>query len=86
MLNKELLDLLACPSCKGDLEYDAEKSILICKNRHCKTCGMPVDNDGKCLGTECGDISDNFVALNYHVEDDIPNMLIYEAEKVPLNR
>ncbi len=30
MLDKELLDILACPKCKGELEYDAEKEILTC--------------------------------------------------------
>jgi uncharacterized protein YbaR (Trm112 family) len=30
MLNPKLLEILACPKCKGDLEYDAEKNILLC--------------------------------------------------------
>ncbi len=29
-LDKELLDILACPKCKGDLQY--EDDGLICKN------------------------------------------------------
>lgn len=33
-IDKELLDILACPQCKGDLVYDAEKDSLIC--RACK--------------------------------------------------
>jgi len=45
---------LACPKCKGDLEYDAERGRLDCKA--CK--------------------------LRYSVKDDIPNMLIDEAEKI----
>ncbi|HID39545.1 MAG TPA: Trm112 family protein [Calditrichaeota bacterium] len=53
MVEKELLDILACPKCKGDLEYDEEKDCLIC--HHCR--------------------------LIYRVEDDIPIMLIDEAEK-----
>jgi len=53
MLDKELLDILACPKCKGDLEYDQENSWLICWA--CK--------------------------LRYRIEDDIPIMLIDEAEK-----
>lgn len=52
MLDQQLLDILACPKCKGDLEYDKEKDILICQA--CE--------------------------LRYKVEDDIPNMLIDEAE------
>jgi len=53
MLDKELLDILACPKCKGELEYLAEKNQLICH---------------KCR-------------LIYAVKDDIPIMLIDEAEK-----
>ncbi|MCS6957354.1 MAG: Trm112 family protein [Aquificaceae bacterium] len=30
MLSKELLEILACPKCKGDLLYDQEKEVLIC--------------------------------------------------------
>ncbi len=53
MLNQELLDILACPKCKGDLEYDQKNDRLICN--------------------EC--------RLKYTVKDDIPIMLIDEAEK-----
>ncbi|HDL18223.1 MAG TPA: Trm112 family protein [Bacteroidetes bacterium] len=52
-LNKELLDILACPKCKGDLEYDRENEKLTCNN--CR--------------------------LKYAIIDDIPNMLIDEAER-----
>ncbi|NVM04592.1 MAG: Trm112 family protein [Candidatus Helarchaeota archaeon] len=68
MLDKELLEILACPKCKGkavvkdesgkeeikqvDLEYDVENQRLICHN--CR--------------------------LKYKIEDDIPIMLIEEAE------
>lgn len=31
MLSKELLDILCCPKCKGDLDYDAQKNTLTCK-------------------------------------------------------
>ncbi len=30
MLEKELLDILACPVCKGELRYLEEKEILVC--------------------------------------------------------
>ncbi len=30
MLKKELLDILACPKCKGDIEYGKDKNRLIC--------------------------------------------------------
>ncbi len=31
-LDKELLDIIACPKCKGDLIYKEEENCLICKN------------------------------------------------------
>ncbi|OGC76435.1 MAG: tetraacyldisaccharide 4'-kinase [candidate division Zixibacteria bacterium RBG_16_40_9] len=31
MLNEELLKILACPGCKGDLEYQKEENKLICR-------------------------------------------------------
>uniref|UniRef100_A0A7C3J631 UPF0434 protein ENS15_03550 n=1 Tax=candidate division WOR-3 bacterium TaxID=2052148 RepID=A0A7C3J631_UNCW3 len=31
MLDKRLLDILICPKCKGELVYDEERDILICK-------------------------------------------------------
>lgn len=30
-MDKKLLDILVCPSCKGPLLYDKNKSELICK-------------------------------------------------------
>jgi len=30
MLDQELLDILACPKCKGDLDYDTSKETLTC--------------------------------------------------------
>jgi uncharacterized protein YbaR (Trm112 family) len=52
MVGKDLLEILACPKCKGDLKYDEEQDKLICEN--CR--------------------------LIFRVEDDIPIMLIDEAE------
>ena len=52
MLSKELLDILVCPKCKGDLKYDRKNNTLIC----------------------------NACRLKYAVQDDIPIMLIDEAE------
>ena len=52
MVKQELLDILACPKCKGDLEYNKQDDTLVCQ-----TC-----------------------RLIYQVEDDIPIMLIDEAE------
>ncbi|MFH1213848.1 MAG: Trm112 family protein [Candidatus Neomarinimicrobiota bacterium] len=53
MLSKELLEILACPQCKGDLEYDPLNQQLICQA--CR--------------------------LKYTIKEDIPIMLIEEAEK-----
>ncbi len=30
MISDELLEILACPNCKGKLEYDKESDKLIC--------------------------------------------------------
>jgi uncharacterized protein YbaR (Trm112 family) len=30
-VDKKLLEILACPICKGKLSYDSSKDILICK-------------------------------------------------------
>ncbi len=54
MINKDLLDILVCPKCKGELKLDKEKERLICNK--CK--------------------------LAYPIKDDIPVMLIEEAEKI----
>ncbi len=54
MLSKELLEILVCPACKGDLEYDQAHQKLIC--HACR--------------------------LKYAIEDDIPIMLVEEAESL----
>jgi uncharacterized protein YbaR (Trm112 family) len=51
-IKQELLDILACPKCKGDIKLNDTQDGLICDN--CK--------------------------LLYHIKDDIPIMLIDEAE------
>ncbi len=33
-LSEDLLEILACPLCKGDIEYDRRRNVLIC--RTCK--------------------------------------------------
>ncbi|MCS6876167.1 MAG: Trm112 family protein [Aquificaceae bacterium] len=30
MVSKELLEILACPKCKGDLLYDMDRNVLVC--------------------------------------------------------
>jgi uncharacterized protein len=52
-VDKELLDILVCPSCRGGVEYHQDRELIIC--------------------TKCG--------LRYKVLDDIPVMLIDEAER-----
>jgi len=53
MLDDELLKILACPACKGELTYDRENSTLEC--HRCR--------------------------LRYPVKDDVPIMLVEEAQK-----
>jgi len=53
-IDQELLDILACPKCKGEVKLTKEKDGLVCDA--CK--------------------------LKYPIRDDIPVMLIDEAEKV----
>lgn len=52
-VDKELLDILVCPSCRGDVEYREQEEVIVC--------------------TQCG--------LRYPVRDDIPVMLVEEAER-----
>ena len=42
MINKELLDILVCPKCKGELKLDEEKERLICSE--CKL-AYPIKDD-----------------------------------------
>jgi uncharacterized protein YbaR (Trm112 family) len=30
MLSKQLLDVLVCTKCKGELDYDKKKNVLVC--------------------------------------------------------
>ena len=53
-IDKELLDILACPKCKQSIRLTEDETGLICDS--CK--------------------------LKYRIEDDIPVMLIDEAEKI----
>ncbi|MES0371307.1 MAG: Trm112 family protein [Mariprofundaceae bacterium] len=34
MIDKALLDILACPKCKGDIHYSKNKDGLICDTCH----------------------------------------------------
>ncbi|MFN3599094.1 MAG: Trm112 family protein [Aquificaceae bacterium] len=42
MISPELLEILACPKCKGDLIYHQEKQVLICNQ--CKVY-YPIEED-----------------------------------------
>ena len=54
-IDRELLDILACPNCRGDVEYHEAEAFIEC--------------------LQC--------RYRYPVRDDIPVMLIDEAEKPP---
>jgi uncharacterized protein len=41
-LAPELLEILVCPKCKGDLEYREAESLLIC---HTCRLGYPIEDD-----------------------------------------
>ncbi len=84
MVNKELLKILICPACHGELEYNEAQETLTCRGRHCPACGMPVDEKGICTDMECGKEADQAVGLRFRVEYNIPTMLIKEAEKIAL--
>lgn len=56
MIDKDLLDILACPACKGDVKLEGGKIICI----------------------KCG--------RRYPIKDDIPIMLIEEAEMPPKDK
>ncbi len=51
-ISEELLSILACPKCKGQVHYNADQTGLVCDHCH----------------------------LQYRIEDDIPVMLIDEAQ------
>ena len=53
-ISQELLEILACPQCKGEVTLTAAKDAL-----DCRTCG-----------------------LRYAIKDDIPIMLIDEANRI----
>jgi uncharacterized protein YbaR (Trm112 family) len=53
-LSQDLLDILACPKCKGELRLTGKQDGLVCEA--CK--------------------------LRYPIKDDIPIMLIDEAESI----
>jgi hypothetical protein len=53
-IDPKLLQILVCPKCRGELEYDEEAQTLTCHG--CR--------------------------LRYRIEDDIPIMLIDEAEAI----
>ncbi len=53
-LDKELLDILVCPSCKGRVRLDEKRGGILCES----------------------------CALLFPIKDDIPVMLVEEAQKI----
>ncbi|MDQ3940913.1 MAG: Trm112 family protein [Actinomycetota bacterium] len=53
-LDEKLLEILACPNCRGEVEYLQAENVIVCR--------------GECR-------------YRYPVRDDIPVMLIDEAER-----
>lgn len=31
-IDKELIEILACPKCKGDVVFDEDKNCIVCEN------------------------------------------------------
>jgi hypothetical protein len=52
-LDSKLLEILACPNCRGEVDYKEAEQVIECRECH----------------------------YRYPVRDDIPVMLIEEAEK-----
>jgi uncharacterized protein YbaR (Trm112 family) len=52
-LDSKLLEILACPNCRGEVDYKEAEQVIECRSCH----------------------------YRYPVRDDIPVMLIEEAEK-----
>jgi uncharacterized protein len=52
-LDTKLLEILACPNCRGEVDYKESEQVIECRNCH----------------------------YRYPVRDDIPVMLVEEAEK-----
>ncbi len=65
MLSKELLDILACPKCRSEVKKE-DGSIEIVELEYDKENSFLICNNCR---------------LKYRVEEDIPVMLIDEAEK-----
>ena len=42
MIDRELLDILVCPVCKGKLEYDEKENVLVCHESRLK---YPIEED-----------------------------------------
>ncbi|HOT98803.1 MAG TPA: hypothetical protein PLN61_10855 [bacterium] len=84
MVSKELLEILICPSCHGELEYDATIDALTCRGPHCPICGMPAGAEGRCSNGDCSWKGEVPVGLRYRVEENIPVMLIDEAERIQM--
>ena len=57
--DKKLLDIVACPTCKGKLEYDKEAQQLICKPERIAypiTEGIPVLLENRAISLDNAEI------------------------------
>ncbi len=57
--DKKLLDIVACPSCKGKLEYDKEAQQLVCKAERLAypiTEGIPVLLENRAISLDDAEI------------------------------
>ena len=61
MIDKELLDILVCPVCKGELEYDEKENVLICYESRLK---YPVEDDIPIMLPERAENSNFFLDPN----------------------
>jgi len=66
MIDEKLLEILVCPACKSSLRYAPEESKLYCLDQNRETREF-------LRGERCG--------LIFPVRDDIPVMLIEEAQR-----
>lgn len=57
MLSRELLDILCCPACRGELFYAKENAELIC--RGCKR-AYPIRNDIPIMLAEEATVREDF--------------------------
>ncbi|RLG58636.1 MAG: hypothetical protein DRN88_00170 [Candidatus Hydrothermarchaeota archaeon] len=80
-ISRELLEILACPMCKGDIEYKQEEDFLYCKRCDIRYLASRLSQDAcpKC-GGKLEKIRGEVLICKackrwYPIIDDIPHML-----------